>query len=94
MTESVYKASSEQMKEFLESPVWADMKDYFEARKEGLTQEITQTVDPMVVKQLVGQIKEVYVTLSFPQSALDELIELEQDQKKKEYERGQKPKRI
>jgi len=92
MAESIFKSTSAQMEEFLKSPVWQDMKDYFEARKEGITHEITQTSDPLVVKQLVGQIKEVYVTLGFPQNALEELIELEKEQKKKEYENATKQK--
>jgi hypothetical protein len=83
--ESGFKSSSAQFKEFLVSSVWSDMKDYLEARKEGLTHEITQVKDPMEVKQLVGQIKEVYVTLGFPQNALEELIELEREEKEKEY---------
>jgi len=69
------KSTLRQVREFLVSPVWKDMKELMEGKLEVAINALISEKDIMIISRLQGGILEIKSLLGLPESMKEELQE-------------------
>jgi hypothetical protein len=75
--EETPRASSRDLKDFIEGPIWRDISAYLQQQISSDTDSLVQEVTIDRVRQLQGRITAYRSLLGYPQGRLNEAIEME-----------------